>query len=167
MTNEQFEKHAAFIVAEQAQFRVDMQLLKEAQARTQEAQARTQEAQARTERAVTRTEQVVARNAEAIARTSQVAEKALQAVGRTTEAVAHTADTVARLAEVTTHIAEKTHERFNDANAKINALIDSQMRTDDKMKELAESQKLMVEAVRKLAATVNRRRTKDRNGENN
>jgi hypothetical protein len=41
------------------------------------------------------------------------------------------------------------------------------MRTDGKMKELAASQKLTDEAVRNLAATVDRHLRKGRNGQNN
>jgi uncharacterized protein YgbK (DUF1537 family) len=118
MTNEQFEKQVAFILGQQAQFEVDIQLLQEAQ---------------------TRTEQVVARNAEAISQVSQ--------------AVVETTSTVARLAEVTSSLAEATHERFNDVAGKINVLIDSQMRTD--------------ETVRNLAATVDRHLRRGRNGQNN
>ena len=124
MTNEQFEKQAAFIVAQQAQFAVDIQLLQEAQARTEKV----------------------------VVRTSQVAETALQAVTQT-------AETVSRLAEVTASFAAATQERFNDTDAKINVLIDSQMRTD--------AQKRTDKTVRKLAAEADRRRKKGRSGQNN
>lgn len=139
MTNEQFEKQVAFIVGQQAQFTVDIQLLQEAQART---------------------EQV-------IARTEQVAETALQAVAQTTEAVAQTADTVARLAEVTANFSEATHERFKDTDVKINVLIDSQMRTDEQIAALRNSQKLTDKTVRKLAATRDRPPRKRRSGQDN
>ena len=124
MTNEQFEKQAAFIVAQQAQFAVDIQLLQEAQARTEKV----------------------------VVRTSQVAETTLQAVTQT-------AETVSRLAEVTASFAAATQERFNDTDAKINVLIDSQMRTD--------AQKRTDKTVRKLAAEADRRRKKGRSGQNN
>lgn len=139
MTNEQFEKQMAFIVGQQARFEVNIQLLQQAQAKT---------------------EQVVARNAEAIERTSQVAELA-------TKAVVHTADAVGRLADVSARFIEATHEGFKDTDGKINVLIDSQMRSDDTMKELAASQKLTDEAVRNLATTVDRHLRKGRNGQNN
>jgi len=76
-----------------------------------------------------------------------------QAVSQVSQAVVESAGTVARLAEVTSSLAEARHERFNDVAGKINVLINSQMRTD--------------ETVRNLAATVDRHLTKGRNGENN
>ena len=146
MNNEEFERTKSFIIGQQAQFALDLQLLQEAQART---------------------ELVVARNAEALDRTSQLAEKTLEAVGQTTEVVGQTVEVVGRLAEATARHAEATREGFNDVNGKINALIDSQMRTDEKFAELADSQKLTDESVRNLAATVDRHIKQGRNGERN
>jgi len=65
---------------------------------------------------------------------------------RTDQVVAQTGEIVARLANV-------TNVGFNDVNAKINALVDSQMRTD--------------ENVRNLVAVVDRYFSKGRNGNNN
>ena len=48
---------------------------------------------------------------------------------RTDQVVAQTGEIVARLANV-------THVGFNDVNAKINALVDSQMRTDKNVRNL-------------------------------
>jgi hypothetical protein len=48
---------------------------------------------------------------------------------RTDQVVAQTGEIVARLANV-------THVGFNDVNAKINALVDSQMRTDENVRNL-------------------------------
>ena len=76
-----------------------------------------------------------------------------QAVSQVSQAVVESAGTVARLAEVTSSLAETTHERFNDVAGKINVLIDSQMRTD--------------ETVRNLAAAVDRHLRRGRNGQNN
>jgi len=65
---------------------------------------------------------------------------------RTDQVVAQTGEIVARLANV-------TNVGFNDVNAKINALVDSQMRTD--------------ENVRNLVAVVDRYFSEGRNGNNN
>jgi septal ring factor EnvC (AmiA/AmiB activator) len=65
---------------------------------------------------------------------------------RTDQVVAQTGEIVARLANV-------THVGFNDVNAKINALVDSQMRTD--------------ETVRNLVAVVDRYFREGRNGNSN
>ena len=65
---------------------------------------------------------------------------------RTDQVVAQTGEIVARLANV-------TNIGFNDVNAKINALVDSQMRTD--------------ENVRNLVAVVDRYFSEGRNGNSN
>ena len=65
---------------------------------------------------------------------------------RTDQVVAQTGEIVARLANV-------TNVGFNDVNAKINALVDSQMRTD--------------ENVRNLVAVVDRYFSEGRNGNSN
>jgi septal ring factor EnvC (AmiA/AmiB activator) len=65
---------------------------------------------------------------------------------RTDQVVAQTGEIVARLANV-------TNVGFNDVNAKINALVDSQMRTD--------------ENVRSLVAVVDRYFSEGRNGNSN
>ena len=87
------------------------------------------------------------------------------------EAQTQTGEIVARLANVTL-------EGFKDVNAKINALFDSQMRTDEKINALADSQKqtdgkikALVESqmdthesLRNLIAVVNRHLSGGRNG---
>ena len=65
---------------------------------------------------------------------------------RTDQVVAQTGEIVARLANVTS-------VGFNDVNAKINALVDSQMRTD--------------ENVRNLVAVIDRYFSEGRNGNSN
>jgi hypothetical protein len=108
MSNEEIERKMAFIVGQQAQFASDIQLLQESQART---------------------EQVVAHTAEVVAHTAD-------AVAQTADAVAHTADAVGQTAEVVARLANVTHVGFNDVNAKINALVDSQIRTDETVRNL-------------------------------
>ena len=109
MSNEEFERKMAFIVGQQAQFAADIQRLGESQART---------------------EQIVAHNAETVARTAET-------VAHTTEAVADTTQAVAQTVEVVTRLANVTYEGFNDVNGKINALVDSQIRTDETVRNLA------------------------------
>lgn len=63
------------------------------------------------------------------------------------EAQARTEQVVAQTGEIVGRLAYATHQGFTDVNAKINALVDSQIRTDesqirtdDKIKALVESQ---------------------------
>jgi chromosome segregation ATPase len=104
MNNHEFERKMNFIVEQQAQFASDIQKL--------------QESQARTEQAMAHTDQVVAQTAETVGRTAE-------AVGRTAEVVAETADVVTRLARA-------THAGFTDVNAKIDALVDAQVRNEER-----------------------------------
>lgn len=78
--NQEIERRMAFVVEQQAQFIVDIQQLRESQART---------------------DQVVAQTGEIVAR-----------------------------------LANGTLEGFKDVNAKINVLVDSQIRTDEKLQNL-------------------------------
>jgi uncharacterized protein YjcR len=54
MSNEDFERKMAFIVNQQAQFAVDIEKLREAQAKTEEAMTHLAGAQAKTEEVLTR-----------------------------------------------------------------------------------------------------------------
>jgi chromosome segregation ATPase len=83
---------------------------------------------------------------------------------QTEQVVVQTGEIVARLANVTL-------EGFKDVNAKINALVDSQInltdaqsRTDEKFRELADSQKQTTEDLNKLIANVDRYFSDGRNG---
>lgn len=71
---------------------------------------------------------------------------------RTEQVVVQTGEIVARLANVTL-------EGFKDVNAKIDALVDSQIRTDEKIYALTDN-------VQNLTAIVNRYFTEGRNGNN-
>src|ERR1700674_877348 len=104
MSNEEFERTMAFIVQQQAQFSVDIQLLGEAQKETAQNLAQTAQKSAQTEQNLARTEQNLA---------------------QTEQIVAQTGEIVARLANVTL-------AGFKDVNAKIDALVDSQIRSDEK-----------------------------------
>ena len=108
MTNEEFEKRMEFMIEQQARFSSDIQLLQEAQARTEQALAQTQQT-------VAQTEQIVAR------------------------------------------LANVTSVGFKDVTAKIDALVDSQIRltesqtrTDAKIEALADSQSRTEENLRTL-----------------
>ena len=118
-----------FIVEQQAQFASDIQQL--------------QESQARTEQVVARTEQVVARTAETVALSA--------------EAVGQTAATVSQMGDILTRLANVTHAGFSEVNAKINALVDAQIRTEESLARTDEN-------LNNFIAAVDRRFREDRNG---
>lgn len=141
MSNEEWERTMAFIVAQQAQFSVDIQLLREAQKETAQNLAQTAQKSAQTEQNLARTEQIVAQ----------------------------TGEIVGRLASVTL-------AGFKDVNAKIDALVDSQIRSDEKFeasqarsdetfRALADSQVRSDEKLRDFIAGLDRYFKEGRNGE--
>lgn len=73
------------------------------------------------------------------------------------EAQAQTDSVVARLANVTL-------EGFNDVNAKINALVDSQIRLTEAQSQTAENLRKTDENLRNLIAVVDRYFSEGRNG---
>ena len=101
---------------------------------------------------------------ESQSRTEQIVAQSGESVAQAAEIVAQTAESVAQTAEVVTRLANVTHVGFNDVNAKINALVDSQIRTDEKVRNLMDSQIRTDESVRNLAAVVDRYIDKGRNG---
>ena len=52
---------------------------------------------------------------------------------RTDQVVAHTAELVGQTGEVVTRLANVTHAGFTEVNAKINALVDAQIRTEENL----------------------------------
>ena len=52
---------------------------------------------------------------------------------RTDQVVAQTADVVGQMGEVVTRLANVTHAGFTEVNAKINALVDAQIRTEENL----------------------------------
>ena len=50
---------------------------------------------------------------------------------RTDQVVAQTAEVVGQMGEVVTRLANVTHAGFTEVNAKINALVDAQIRTEE------------------------------------
>ncbi|HKE58768.1 MAG TPA: hypothetical protein VKB46_18785 [Pyrinomonadaceae bacterium] len=101
----------------------------------QEAQAQLQESQARTE----------------------------QVVAQTVAAVAQSAETVGQVVEVVTRLANVTHAGFTDVNAKINALVDAQIRTEANLMRTDKHVASTDESLKNLIALVERYLT-GRNG---
>lgn len=73
------------------------------------------------------------------------------------EAQTQTAQTVAQTDEMLNRLANATFEGFKDVNAKINALVDSQIRTDENVQRTDES-------LRNLITVVDRYFSEGRNG---
>ncbi|PYS79406.1 MAG: hypothetical protein DMF66_02885 [Acidobacteria bacterium] len=73
------------------------------------------------------------------------------------ESQAKTDDRFNQLEDLVTRLAAATMKGFEDVNAKINALVDAQMRTDENVKRTDE-------AVRNLTAVVDRYFRERRNG---
>lgn len=65
---------------------------------------------------------------------------------------------------VVARLAYATLEGFKDVNAKIDALVDSQIRTDESQRRTEESQRLTEEKLRNLIAVVDRYFSEGRNG---
>ena len=114
MTYEEMQKTMQFIIEQQAQFTVDIQQLKESQAKTEEK------------------------------------------VGQLTANVSQVSEVVSQMSEVVSRLAGTTVAGFKDVNAKIDALVDAQMRNEENIKKTNE-------AVRGLTAVVDRY-FRDRNG---
>jgi septal ring factor EnvC (AmiA/AmiB activator) len=57
-------------------------------------------------------------------------------IQRLEESQARTDQTVAQTGEIVARLATVTHAGFNDVNAKINALVDSQIRTEENLRNL-------------------------------
>ena len=72
-----------------------------------------------------------------------------EAQAQTDQIVAHTAEVVGQTGEVVARLANGTLEGFKDVNAKINALVDSQIRLND-------AQSRTDESLRNLIAVVDR-----------
>jgi len=84
-----------------------------------------------------------------------------QVVADMGEAVTHA---VAQVGEVVTRLANVTHAGFTDVNAKINALVDAQIRSEGRLTRNEESIARAEESVKKLSDTVDRYIRERRNG---
>jgi succinyl-CoA synthetase alpha subunit len=80
-----------------------------------------------------------------------------QVVSHTADAVAQSAKTVAQMGDVVTRLANVTHVGFTEVNAKINALVDAQIRTEENLARTDEN-------LRNFIAVVDRRFSEGRNG---
>ena len=137
MSNDEFERKMHFIVEQQAQFAADIQQLQESQ---------------------TRTEQVVAHTAETVALTAET-------VALTAETVGQTAETVGQMGHIVTRLANVTHVGFTEVNAKINALVDAQIRTEENLTRTDKNLDRTDENLRNLIAVVDRYLRDGRNGQ--
>jgi len=80
-----------------------------------------------------------------------------EAQAQTEQIIAKTGQIVGQNGEIVTRLAYGTLEGFKDVNAKINALVDSQIRTDDNLRRTDES-------LRNLIVVVDRYFSEGRNG---
>ena len=142
MNNEEFERKMAFIVNQQAQFTVDMDKLRASQAEMRASQAE---------------DEIKIRHL-------------FEKQARTDEAIDRLVTVQAETEEVVTRLAYVTNVGFKELDAKINALVDAQVRTEDSLRnlgdaqnELTESQKKTDEALRKLIDRLDRRSNDDGN----
>lgn len=67
-------------------------------------------------------------------------QRSREAQTQTDLVLTHIGEVLAQTGEIVGRLANVTHEGFTDVNAKINALVDSQIRTDEKFNALADSQ---------------------------
>jgi hypothetical protein len=79
------------------------------------------------------------------------------AQARTDQVVTQTAEVVGEMGEVVTRLANVTHTGFTDLNAKINALVDAQIRSEVNLARTDEN-------LRNFIAAVNRRLSEGSNG---
>ena len=80
------------------------------------------------------------------------------------ESQAQTAATVGQMGEVVTRLANVTHVGFTEINAKINALVDAQIRTEGNLNRTNENLSRTDENLRNFIAAVDRRFDESRNG---
>jgi hypothetical protein len=85
---------------------------------------------------------------------SQVQLQASQA--QTDQVVAQTAEVVGQMGEVVTRLATVTHAGFGEVNAKINALVDAQLRTEENLVRTDKNVASTDEHLKKLIAVVDR-----------
>ena len=80
-----------------------------------------------------------------------------EAQAQTEQIVAHTGEIVGQTGEIVTRLANGALEGFKDVNTKINALVDSQIRTDESVRRTDEN-------LRNLIAVVDRYVKEGRDG---
>src|SRR5215468_4912461 len=82
---------------------------------------------------------------------------------RTDQVVAQTAEVVGQMGEVVTRLASVTHAGFTEVTAKINALVDAQIRTEEHLARTDENLARTDENLRNFIAVVDRRFSEGRN----
>ena len=75
---------------------------------------------------------------------------------RTEQVVAQSAETVGQMGEVVTRLAHVTHAGFTEINAKINALADAQIRTEENLSQTNKNVATTDESLKSLIAIVDR-----------
>src|SRR6476659_8290930 len=75
---------------------------------------------------------------------------------RTDQVVAQTAEVVGHMGEVVTRLANVTHAGFTEVNAKINALVDAQIRTEENLMRTDKNVAGTDESLKTLIAVVDR-----------
>jgi len=75
---------------------------------------------------------------------------------RTDQVVAQTAEVVGQMGEVVTRLANVTHTGFTEVNAKINALVDAQIRTEEHLIRTDKNVAATDESLKTLIAVVDR-----------
>jgi uncharacterized phage infection (PIP) family protein YhgE len=104
---------------------------------------------------------IVEQQAQFAAEIQQLQESQVQlqeSQARTDQVVAQTAAVVGEAGEVVTRLAKVTHAGFTEVNAKINALVDAQIRTEESLSRTNEN-------LRNFIAVVDRRFSDGRNGQ--
>ena len=108
---------------------------------------------------------------ESQSRTEQVVARTAETVALSAEAVGQTAATVSQMGDILTRLANVTHAGFTEVNAKINALVDAQVRTEENnvltqenLTRIEESVASTDESLKRLIAVVDRYLSR-RNGE--
>ena len=77
-------------------------------------------------------------------------------VAQTAAAMTQSAETVGQVVDVVTRLANVTHAGFTEVNAKINALVDAQIRTEENLIRTDKNVASTDESLKNLIAAVNR-----------
>jgi hypothetical protein len=104
-------------------------------------------------------------------RTDQVVAALTETVSQMGESFIQVAQSVTQVGEVVTRLANVTHAGFTDVNAKINALVDAQIRSEERLtrneeKSIRTDEKIArtEESIQRLSETVDRYIRERRNG---
>ncbi len=156
MNNEEFERKMVFIVNQQAQFVVDIEKLREAQAKTEETVNHLAAAQIQTEAAQRKTEEVLTRLA-------YVTNEGFKDVNRKIDALVNSQialqDSHKSMQDSQREL-QVSHKSMQDSQTGLQdsqrELQDSQKELQHSQRELQDSHKLTEESLRQLTMTVDR-----------